>query len=248
MHALRCGLLAFAIIAVPGAQAIEPPLSDSRLTVHTLVREDVFAGFMSNDLTRFARAERNIEALLEQRPSRRGNLLAWKGSTRLYRAVLAHEAGNAADARKLYNEARALFADATATTTANEAVPAIVGGTLATFADRLPEEDRAAAWSGAYDNYSVLFKQQEPALDKMPAHFRGEVLSGLAQAAQRTGRAGEASQRIDQMLVMLQNTRYESLARQWKSDPSAATASNLTCKTCHEPGRLSPTLERLNKP
>src|SRR5436190_21193704 len=43
MHALRTGLVAFALVAVAVAQSPEPPLSDSRLTVHTLLREDVFA-------------------------------------------------------------------------------------------------------------------------------------------------------------------------------------------------------------
>ena len=28
--------------------------------MHTLVREDIFAGFMANDMVRFARAERNV--------------------------------------------------------------------------------------------------------------------------------------------------------------------------------------------
>jgi len=247
MHALRCGLLAFAIAAVPAAQTIEPPLSESRLTVHTLLREDIFAGFLSNDMTRFERAERNIEALLQQRPSERGNLLAWKGGAKLYRAVRAFETGSAADAHEYVHQARALFAEATATTSGNEGVPAIVGGSLATFADRLPEQFRAAAWSMAYDNYSILFKQQASALDRMPVHFRGEVLAGLAQSAQRTGRADEAAQRVDQMLAMLANTPYESMAKRWKAEPSAANGSTLMCKSCHEAGRLSPTLERLNK-
>src|SRR5262245_29375610 len=90
---VACAMLAVAAITI-AAQSPEPPLLDTRLTVHTLLREDVFAGFLSNDMTRFERAERNAAALLEQRPDQLGNLRAWQGGMRLYRAVRAHEAGS----------------------------------------------------------------------------------------------------------------------------------------------------------
>src|SRR5687768_13312010 len=102
------------IIAADGAraQSPEPPLSDMRLSVHTLLREDVFAGFMANDMVRFARAERNIEQLLKDRPDQRGNLLAWKGSATMHRAVLASDAGNNQEFVKQLEAARAAFAEA----------------------------------------------------------------------------------------------------------------------------------------
>ena len=56
MAAFMTGLLVLAAVAMTAAQAPEPPLSDTRLTVHTLLREDVFAGFLANDMNRFARA------------------------------------------------------------------------------------------------------------------------------------------------------------------------------------------------
>ena len=94
------------------AQSPEPPLSDTRIAVHTLVREDVFAGFLSNDMVRFARAERNIQQLLKDRPDQRGNLLAWTGGAALYRSVLAHESGNNGEFLKLLQAARTAFAEA----------------------------------------------------------------------------------------------------------------------------------------
>jgi len=79
-------------VAAVAAQSPQPPLADSRLTVHTLVREDIFAGWMSDDMGRLERGEKNIQLLLEQRPGQKGNLLSWKGGALLYRAVLANEA------------------------------------------------------------------------------------------------------------------------------------------------------------
>ena len=240
---------AFAVLALvttaAAAQSPEPPLSDSRLTVHTLLREDVFAGFLANDMTRFERAERNATALLEQRPGERGNLVAWQGGMRLYRAVRAHEAGRNDEFQRLYAETRDLFAEALSAKSGNEAAPAIVGGSLAVFADRLPPEQRANAWAQSYDAYTLLWQAQAPAVDKLPAHFRGELLAGLAQSAQRTGRADESAQWVDKMLVLLQNTPYEATARKWKEQPESAATSTVTCKACHEPGRLAPTISRL---
>ena len=114
--------LVLLLIAIGGAkaQSPEPPLSDTRLTVHTLLREDVFAGFMANDMVRFARAERNIEQLLKDRPDQRGNLLAWKGGAAMHRAVLAHESGNNGEFLKQLQAARAAFDEAAKQTSGND--------------------------------------------------------------------------------------------------------------------------------
>jgi hypothetical protein len=235
------------VIAGAKAQSPEPPLSDTRLTVHTLLREDIFAGFMSNDMVRFGRAERNIEQLLKDRPDQRGNLLAWKGAAATYRAVLAHESGNNGEFLALLHAARAAYAEAAKETSGNEGVAAITGGTYTVFADRMPEPHRAIGWADSYSNYSLLWKQQGPAIDKLPVHHRGEVIGGLVQSAQRTGRTEEMNQHLDRMLTLLQGTPYEATAQQWKANPASASTTKVTCKACHNPGRLSSTLASLQK-
>ena len=240
-------LLAFVLVTAAAAQSPEPPLSESRLTVHTLLREDIFAGFINNSLERLSRAERNIDILLKDRPGQRANLLAWKAGASLYRAVAAHEAGKRDEFNRCFAEAREGFAAAATLQSGNDGVAAITGGSLVLFADRLPEEQRAAAWSQAYDAYALLWKQQHANIEKMPVHFRGEVLAGLTQSAQRTGRSDEAAQYLDRMLAVMANTPYEAMARQWKTDPASAATTNLTCKSCHNPGRLTQRLAALAK-
>ena len=247
MRVVSSLVLTFVAIAGVTAQSPEPPLSDTRLTVHTLVREDVFAGFMANDMVRFARAERNIEQLLKDRPDQRGNLLAWKASTTMYRAVLAHEAGNNHEFLTQLQAGRAAFAEAAKQTSGNDGVAAITGGSYAVFADRLPEPPRATAWAEAYANYSLLWQQQGSAIDKLPVHHRGEVLGGLVQSAQRTGRTEEMAQHLDRMLTLMKGTPYEATAQQWKDNPANAATTKVTCKACHNPGRLSSTLTSLQK-
>jgi hypothetical protein len=235
---VQSSLMVLAVVAVTGAQSTEPPISDTRLTVHTLVREDIFAGFLDNNMDRFARGERNIELLLKERPTEKANLVAWRGGADLYRAVVAHESGKREEFTRQLQQARDDFAEAAKLATGNDGVAAITGGTLVNLADRLPEEHRAAAWAQAYDAYSVLWKAQGAAIDKFPVHFRGELLAGMAQSAQRTGRAEEADQFVDRLLAM-SGTPYEKLAKEWKANPASASTTNLTCKTCHNAGRLS---------
>ena len=247
MRLLEIALRLFIVVTAAAAQSTDPLLSETRLSVHTLLREDIFAGFRNNNLERLARAEQNIEILLKERPGQRANLLAWKAGATTYRAVRAHEAGQANEFQRRFGEALDGFSAAAKLDSGNDGVAAITGGTLATFADRLPETHRTAAWSRAYDNYSILWKQQGAVIEKLPVHFKGELLAGLTQSAQRTGRSAESAQYLDKMLTVLTDTPYETLAKQWKTDPSSAATTNLTCKNCHNPGRLASRLEELKK-
>lgn len=247
MRPVETLLLVCLAITAPLAQTSDPLLSDKRLTVHTLLREDIFAGFRNDNLERLARAEQNIDILLKERPQDRANLLAWKAGAASYHAVRAHETGQAAEFDRRFAEALEGFATAAKLNTGGAGVPAITAGTMAVFADRLPEKHRAAAWAQAYDNYTLLWQQQGATIEKLPLHFKGELLSGLTQSAQRTGRTEEAAQYLDKMLMTLANTPSEAMARAWKADPASAAKTNLTCKNCHNPGRLSSRLEALKE-
>lgn len=248
MFTLRSGLLASVVAIAAATQSADTLLQEKRLSVHTLLREDIFAGFRTGNMARQAAAEQNIEVLLKERPEQRANLVAWRGGTRLSRAVRAHEAGQAAEFDRLFAAAAEDFAESSALAPADVGVAAIVGGSMAVFADRLPGNHRAAAWSRAYDNYATLWRLQGSGIEKLPVHHRGEILAGLTQSAQRTGRSAEATETLDKMLTLLAGTPYEVMAKQWKADPSSAATSNLTCKNCHTPGRLANRLEALKQP
>ena len=224
-------------VAVP-AQSPEPPIANPRLTVDTLVREDIFAGLLRNDLVRLARAEKNLD-----RPA----LLAWQGSAALTRAALANEANQPEQFRQHYGRALDLFAEAMSLGPDSVAVFAITGGSQTSLADRLPAAERAAGWEQAYHAYQQLWRLQGPAIEQLPLHHKGEVLSGLTQSAQRTGRDEEVAAQLDRILALLPDTPYANRARQWKDDPSARTETKLTCQTCHAPGTLAARLEEVSQ-
>jgi hypothetical protein len=245
MYALKRMLLLLALVTVATAQSSEPPLADSRLSIHTLVREDIFAGFLTDDMERLARGEKSIQLLLEKRPNAKADLLAWQAGTVLYRAVRAHEEKRPAEFQRLYARALDLFAQARQITPPGGGVAAVTGGTYVVFADRLPQEHRAAAWAQAYDAYQTLWKQQSSVVDKLPVHLRGELLGGLAISAQRTGRVAEMTPYLDKILEVLRDTPYEPVAKQWKKNPEAAVKGGITCLSCHDGGRLSARLTTL---
>ena len=247
MRIFKGTLLAFAVVVTAAAQTPDTLLSEQRLTVHTLLREDIFAGFMNDNMSRVGRAEQNIEVLLKDRPDQRANLIAWRSGAALFRAVSALEAGNTGEFNQYFQKARDGFVEAATFSTGNDGVAPITGGSYALFADRLPAEHRAAAWEQAWNSYSLLWKSQGPGIDKLPLHFKGEVLAGMAQSAQRTGRSAEATEFLDRMLVQLAGTPYEPMAKKWKSDPASASKTSLVCQNCHAEGRLSARLAALNR-
>lgn len=247
MGAIRRALLLFLFAAGAMAQTSEPPLSDSRLTIHTLIREDIFAGLLSNDMERFSRGERNIQLLLQQRPAEKAALLAWQAAASVYRAVRAQENSRSEEFQQKYQQALDLLSEANRLAPDNIGVAAVTGGTYAVLADRLPEKPRAAAWERSYDAYKVMWKQQAPIVEKLPLHIKGELLAGLAQAAQRTGRNEEASQYVDKILELLPDTPYENVGKQWRKNPQVAAKTTITCLSCHEPGRLAAKMTALPK-
>lgn len=228
-----------ALVTGVAAQSQEPPISNTHLSVHTLVREDVFAGFMSDDMERFNRGEKNVDLLLEKRPNDKADLLAWKGGIALYRAARANEARNGDEFQKYYDQAQEFFSQSRQVNPQAGGAIAVIGGSYLILADRLPEKYRAAAWEQAYAGYQTLWKFQGASVERLPVHLKGELLGGLAQSAQRTGHTEESNQFLDKIMVVLSGTPYESVAKKWKENPKAAASNSITCLTCHDAGRLN---------
>ena len=58
---------------------------------------------------------------------------------------------------------------------------------LTVFGDILPPKHRRDAWTKVREPYLALREMQKLRFDKFPRHFRGEIMAGLAQAAERRG-------------------------------------------------------------
>jgi hypothetical protein len=227
------------LVSTFGILLAAPASFDPRLNVHTLVREDIFAGLLGNDMEQFARGEKTLEILLAERPDDRSSILAWQGSAATYRAVRAYEEKHNDDFARYYRRGCDLFAEAARLGPDNPGVSAVTGGSYVVLGDRLPPEHRAEAWGKAYDAYRNLWRLQSAAVEKLPLHMKGELLAGLAQTAERTGHKEETALYIDKMITLVANSPYETRAKKWKENPKLAARTSVACQTCHEPGRLA---------
>ena len=250
MRQVKKLLVGLAFVTMAAAQSSESLLNDSRISIHTLLREDMFAGFLSDNMERLAKGEKNLDLLMAKRPGQRANLLSWKGQAEFYRAVRAHESNQPGEFQTHYKKALDSFAEARKLIelgSDNDGIFQAIGGSHVIFADRLPKELRGEAWARAYEAYQIIWKQQASYVSGLPTHFKGELLAGLAQSSQRTGRTEELAQYLDKILELLPDTPYESVARQWKTNPASASGRSIACITCHEQGRLNARLTLLNK-
>lgn len=221
-------------------------LPPAGMRTSTWVREDLFAGFLVKDAQRFAQGEAKLEEILATNP-KAADAIAWKGGARLHRAALAHEAGDAAQFRQHYQEALGYFRQAAELGLNNpnaQGVRAITGGSWTVMAERLPEPERRYAYTQIRENYAALKELQKKEFDQLPVHLRGEVLAGLAQAAQRLGQ-NDFIQRVKDVVAQVPGSIYATRAQKWLDNPASAAKTSMTCQTCHEPGKLAPTLERL---
>jgi tetratricopeptide (TPR) repeat protein len=216
-----------------------------KLTVHTQVRENIFAGFMVNDMARFEQGEKRLDAILREQPDL-GPALAWKGGATLYRAVRAHEAGDSAGFAKTYREAMQILERAYEVAPRNHGVLATYGGSIVLFAGRLPEPQKRDGWERARKLYTELEREQAPAVEKFPPHLKGELLAGRAQAEVRLGNWDAARPYLERLAAM-EGTPYAPRARLWLEKPETAEKSSITCMTCHEPGRLENRLAALKE-
>lgn len=240
---LSISLLVLASCALLLAQSGQQP----KLSVHTQVREDIFAGYIGNDMERFEVGVKKLHEILRENPEN-APALGWLGSVELYRAVLAREAGKESEFRSLYARSQETMARARALAPRDFGVVATTGATLILFADRLPAEEKLEAYKKGRALFKELGAVQQKDMDRLPLHLRGELLAGLAQSAERLGDWEDAKVYLTQMVNSLGDTPYERKAKKWLEDPASANNSTMVCQTCHDAGRLENRLKAQKQP
>ena len=242
------GFLALFLASDTAEKSSEPPIDNKRVPISTLVREDVFCrldGRRHGSIREGGEEPRPAARTATQVPGRGGRFgRAEPSSTARF---WAHEAGDKEEFERQFTEAREHFAEAKELGPKRGVVCAVVGGSYSVFGDRLPEEYQEDAWSQSYDNYMTLWEQQGEFVDRLPLHIGGELLSGLAQAAQRTGQEEELDKFLDKIIEVYPDSQYAGVAEEWKEDPQAAATGTISCKYCHEEGRLEARLARFKK-
>ncbi|HKD08770.1 MAG TPA: hypothetical protein VKB79_22900 [Bryobacteraceae bacterium] len=206
--------------------------------VSTTIREDIFAGLLAGDLERVnVRMDKTREALKHD-PSSSGSL-AWLAGGELVLAVHAYEAHKISDFNAHYQAAVRYFDDAERVGSTNAGVYDISGAMWDNLGDRLPASLRASAFENAYRSFETALKMNQDRLATMNRHGLGEILTGIAHSAQRTGRADETRQRLLQMAALLPGTIFEERSHRWLAEPELIAKTSVACQSCHPQERFS---------
>lgn len=220
------------------------------IPVSTWVREDLFAGFIDGDMARHGIGVKKLDDVIAKNP-KAVDAVAWKGGTALHFAVRAYEAGNMPGFEAEYANALNLFARAAEGAKhippALEALHAITGGSYTVFSDRLPPKYQRDGWLRVRENYTKLRELQKDRFDRFPIHFRGEVMAGLAQAAERLGESEKATVLTQELVAAFPGTPYAVFGKRWLDRPETRAKSKIACATCHNAGRLQARLDAASR-
>ena len=222
--------------------SLRAELPPKGITVSQWLREDYFGAYLGNDLASFARAEAKAKELLEADPGDDG-ARGWLASGKLYQASRAYQAGRAEEGAQLFEAAmkeaqRSLMKK-------NPTAVRTLGAAYVLFADRFPADKQQILSKDGRDLFALVRRQEDAMLDKMPLHFKAEVLAGQAQSAMRLGLQEEATKYLNEIVARLPNTHYAQTAEKWLADPASASKSQLVCQSCHEPNRLANRLKAI---
>ena len=239
---LRASL--FCLVALPLLNGADDLVKPDKITIHTWVREDIFAGLIGNDTPTFERGVKKIDRYLADHPGDRYGL-AWKFTEATYRMRLARVKGDDAAYAKQLAIAKELRTKVYADGRPDPGLNIIIGSSLLYAAGIAADQDKAWMYRDARDLLQQVPQMQGPVFEKLPPHLRGELWAQLAYASHQLGDTAARDEVLGKMRTQLAGTPYESRARAWEKPEALAKEKSYACISCHEPGRLAPTLERV---
>jgi hypothetical protein len=240
---LRTAILSLTLIScLTASDVLTKPAG---ITVHTWVREDLFAAYMVKDMTALERGERKLDELLKSDPPAI-EALAWKSFAEAVRMREAKAAGDEAAAATHARAAAGFRKRALEGGDSAGGATLTAGGALMVEAGLTAEPARSAMFRQAREMLRQVQTAQRAVWDQLPQHFRGEMYTQMAYASQQLGENDERDRIISEMLAKGSGSPYETKAKRLQT-AGKMTQADLMCISCHEPGRLEPTLARLAK-
>jgi len=216
-----------------------------KLTLHTWVREDIFAGWMAFDAARLELGARKVDRFLQDKPED-ANGLSWKYLELTYRMRDARKKNDQEAYRRHLDAANEIRKRVLAKEPKNPVPGIIIGGSLVFGALYMAEADREWMYREGRELLKKVPELQGPVFEKLPPHMRGELWSMIAFAADRLGDKQDRDHYVNEMATKLAGSPYEARAKRWKEQPALTSEVDNMCISCHEPGRLSAVQARLN--
>jgi hypothetical protein len=198
-----------------------------------LVREDFFSG----DQDRFHHAMKICDDALAQNP-KYAPALSWKGAGDLSLAGQSFRSADVQNGILLWQRGLKEMDAAVTLQPASLQVLIPRGATYLAIAqyDPAPEEAKHLLQTGVGD-YEKALALQQPHLDKLSRHARGELLSGLADGWFRLGDLDKSRGYLRLIIADCPDSPYSKRAAEWleTKDPVALKQKSraLSCIGCH---------------
>lgn len=213
-----------------GQQNPSPDLSPERFDL--LVRSNMFTG-MAGDRESLERAMKLCEQALAQNPKNPAALV-WHGSGLVFQAGQKFRTGDYINGKQVIVRGFREMDDAVAL--APESLTMLIprGASLLGYAKHSSDPERAKPRlvQGLADYEKVLALQKQ-GWEKLPAHSRGELLSGLVEGWVRVGDAAKARSYAQRIVDELPGSRYAARAKEFLEASPAPAQVDWQCLGCH---------------
>ena len=195
-----------------------------------LVREDMFRGF-AGDTAAFERAMALCETWLAEDPDN-AEALVWHGTGLLLRAGEAVRSGDRDKGVVLNRSGLAEMAKAVALRPNDISVLIPRGSVMLAAGMRIPNVERARRFfETAVGDFEKVLALQQPYLESLPPHPKGELFAALAEGWSRLGETQKSQLYLTRMVAELPDTAYSEAAMARLEN--STTGARITCLGCH---------------
>ena len=196
------------------------------------VRSDMFAG-MAGDQEALNRAMKRCEDALERNPKNE-EALVWHGSGLVYQAGQLFRSGDYTNGKVAVIRGLREMDDAVALAPDSITVLIPRGASLLGYATHSsdPARSRPQLEKGLAD-YEKVLAIQKSAWNTLPAHSRGELLSGLVTGWLRAGDPAKARDYAQRIVGDLPGSRYAARAQDVLTQTSPPAQLDWQCIGCH---------------
>jgi uncharacterized protein YciI len=197
-----------------------------------VVRNDFFAGF-NGDAAALERGMKVTEQVLAAQPDH-AEAMVWHGSGMFFLSGRFFQQGDSQKGMEFWTKSLAMMDRAVELAPANVGVRIPRGAVLLSASRFVPPDMRKQLLDRAFSDYNHSFELQKDRIATMPTHPKGELLSGLAEMHELSGRAPESKALLQQIVREMAGSPYSRRAEKWLAEGMPAPAQR-NCIGCHTP-------------
>jgi hypothetical protein len=212
------------------AQAPAQPASNGAVRFDHVVRNDFFAGF-NGDTAALERGMKATTQVLAAEPNH-AEAMVWHGSGMFYQSGQFFQRGDNQKGMEYWTKSLAMMDRAVELAPDHVGVRIPRGAVLLSASRFVPDEMRKELVDRAFADYSRSMELQKSRIATLPVHPKGELLGGLAELHEVSGRREEAQVLLQQIVREMAGTPYARRAEKWLADGMPAPQQR-NCIGCH---------------